>query len=107
MKPYEALPVPISLASGETNEAFRALTGSGETWQETLHPDDRAGIEAAVAQARSSRQRVQFEARLRGRDGAWLTMSADGGAIDDGKNDLKDDVGDAGTYGLTWREGSV
>src|SRR5258706_13153313 len=107
MRPYEALPIPISLASGETNEAFRTLTGSSETWQESLHPDDRAGIEVAVAQARSSRQRVQFEARLRGRDGAWLTMSANGVAIDDGKDEGKEYGKEEGTYVLTWREAAV
>ena len=91
MRPYEALPIPISFTSGETNEAFRALTDGHETWQEALHPEDRAGVEAAIARAQSLRERLRFNARLRGRDGAWLTMSADGVAIDDG------------TYVLTWQ----
>src|SRR5258708_33431998 len=83
MNPYESLPVPISFASGETNEAFRALTGGHRAWQEALHPEDRERVEAAVTQARSSGEAVRLEARLRDPDGAWRGMSANGVSLED------------------------
>jgi len=65
MKWFEALPVPIALATGGTNPAFRALTGMDGPWPETVHLADRERVEAAVARARVSRERVQLETRFR------------------------------------------
>lgn len=95
MNRYETLPVPISLASGESNEAFRKLTTSHETWQELLHPDDRGRVEGALEDARSSGQPIQFEARLRDPAGGWKNLSARGVAIDEA------------TYVVTWHEAAV
>src|SRR5689334_10783581 len=91
MKRFAALPVPITFATGEANDAFRALTGGDAPWTDTLHPADRADVEAAVQRACASRERLRLSARLR--DGRTVTV--DGAVIDDD------------TYALTWREGPV
>ena len=43
----------------------------GHGWKQTIHPDDQAGIDAAMAAARPERRPYGFEARFRRADGAW------------------------------------
>ncbi len=92
MKRYDTLPLPISFASGETNERFRALTGRSGAWQDSLHAEDRQRVEALVERGRLSGDPVRFVARLCDHDGSWQTFTADGVAVD------------PSTYVLTWRE---
>lgn len=91
MERFAALPVAITFATGEANDAFRSLVGGDEAWPEALHPSDRARVEADVARAAASRERITLGARLR--DGRAVTI--DGASIDDA------------TYALTWREAPV
>jgi PAS domain S-box-containing protein len=91
MKWFDALPVPITLATGETNAAFRALTGMEEPWPEALHLADRARVEGAVTRASTSRERVHLETHFR--DGRAVRI--EGAAVGD---DL---------YALTWCDSLV
>src|SRR3954454_10788488 len=90
MRDFAALAVPISFANGETNEAFRALTGE-RTWTAALHPEERERVEAAVAEASAAKERIHLATRLR--DGR--AVHADGVSID------------GETYALTWQEAPV
>jgi len=48
------------------------LPSSLATWQQLLHPDDRAAAEAVVASYREGRaERHSIETRLRAKDGSW------------------------------------
>lgn len=46
----------------------------GDVWKAAIHPDDQAGVEAAMAAARPDRLPYGFEARFRRADGAWRWM---------------------------------
>ncbi len=46
----------------------------GDVWKAAIHPDDRAGVEAAMAAARPQRRPFGFEARFQRADGAWRWM---------------------------------
>ena len=46
----------------------------GDVWKAAIHPDDEAGVEAAMAAARPDRLPYGFEARFRRADGAWRWM---------------------------------
>jgi PAS domain S-box-containing protein len=46
----------------------------GDVWKQSIHPDDRADVEAAMAAARPDRRPYGFEARFRRADGAWRWM---------------------------------
>ena len=46
----------------------------GDVWKAAIHPDDAAGVEAAMAAARPDRLPYGFEARFRRADGAWRWM---------------------------------
>ena len=46
----------------------------GEVWKQTIHPDDRAAVEAAMAEARPRRLPYGFEARFKHADGSWRWM---------------------------------
>ena len=46
----------------------------GDVWKLALHPDDRAGVEAAMAAARPDHLPYGFEARFRRADGVWRWM---------------------------------
>ncbi|MBU1538313.1 MAG: PAS domain S-box protein [Alphaproteobacteria bacterium] len=46
----------------------------GHGWKQTIHPDDQAGVDAAMAAARPERRPYGFEARFRRADGAWRWM---------------------------------
>ncbi len=46
----------------------------GDVWKAAIHPDDRAGVEAAMAAARPGRLPYGFEARFLRADGAWRWM---------------------------------
>lgn len=91
MKWFDALPVPITLATGETNPAFGALTGTESPWPETLHLADRERVETAVARASAARENVRLETHFR--DGRAIRI--EGAAVGD---DL---------YTLTWCESLV
>ncbi|MBP8063060.1 MAG: PAS domain S-box protein, partial [Brevundimonas sp.] len=46
----------------------------GDVWKAAIHPDDQAGVEAAMAAARPDRLPYGFEARFSRADGAWRWM---------------------------------
>lgn len=46
----------------------------GDVWKQAIHPDDQAGVEAAMAAARPERLPYGFEARFRRADGVWRWM---------------------------------
>lgn len=46
----------------------------GDVWKAAIHPDDRDGVEAAMAAARPERKPYGFEARFQRADGAWRWM---------------------------------
>jgi len=46
----------------------------GDVWKQSIHPDDRADVEAAMAAARPKHLPYGFEARFRRADGAWRWM---------------------------------
>ena len=46
----------------------------GDVWKAAIHPDDQAGVDAAMAANRPARRPYGFEARFRRRDGAWRWM---------------------------------
>ncbi len=46
----------------------------GDVWKAAIHPDDVAGVEAAMAAARPDRRPYGFEARFRRADDAWRWM---------------------------------
>lgn len=43
----------------------------GAAWRESIHPDDRPGVAAVMAEARPQRLPYGFECRFRRGDGAW------------------------------------
>ncbi|MBU2117385.1 MAG: PAS domain S-box protein, partial [Alphaproteobacteria bacterium] len=43
----------------------------GTSWRESIHPDDRPGVAAIMAEARPARLPYGFECRFRRGDGAW------------------------------------
>ena len=46
----------------------------GHVWKQTIHPDDQASVEAAMASARPARLPYGFEARFQHADGGWRWM---------------------------------
>ncbi|MBU4039378.1 MAG: PAS domain S-box protein [Alphaproteobacteria bacterium] len=46
----------------------------GDVWKLAIHPDDQAGVEAAMAAARPRRLPYGFEARFQRADGVWRWM---------------------------------
>ncbi|HWQ86066.1 PAS domain S-box protein [Brevundimonas sp.] len=46
----------------------------GHVWKQTIHPDDRASVEAAMAAARPQHSPYGFEARFQHADGGWRWM---------------------------------
>lgn len=95
----DAIPLPVSLAKGDGNAAFREFSGC-EVWQDAIHPDDAASLAGALARARETRAPLQASARLRDRDGHWHTLRVDGAP--------SAPAGDDGAcYFLTWRETNV
>ncbi|WP_439476027.1 PAS domain S-box protein [Brevundimonas sp.] len=46
----------------------------GDVWKAAIHPDDQAGVDAAMAAARPDRRPYGFEARFQRADGAWRWM---------------------------------
>ncbi len=46
----------------------------GHVWKQAIHPDDQAGVEAAMAAARPLRLPYGFDARFKHADGSWRWM---------------------------------
>jgi PAS domain S-box-containing protein len=70
-----------------TSHAIEKLLGYGHdelvgrTIPDLVHPDDRAQIEPALAQALGTGRSPLTQARLRHRDGSWVAVEANGTAV--------------------------
>ena len=81
----DTAPSPVWMTNAEArvefvNEALVEFFGQpadrilGDVWKLSIHPDDRADVEAAMAAARPLRLPYGFEARFQRADGAWRWM---------------------------------
>jgi diguanylate cyclase (GGDEF)-like protein/PAS domain S-box-containing protein len=95
---FHAFPSLVWCADGMggvsfVNQAWKDFTGrslaneKGKGWLESVHPDDRAGVERAWTEALGLRRSFELEYRLRRADGeyGWVMHSANPVTDDDGR----------------------
>lgn len=81
----DSLPLLIWLSTADArrlyfNTAWLQFTGRrleqelGEGWQETVHPDDRAGVVAALTRGAAAGEAITIEYRLRHRSGRYARL---------------------------------
>lgn len=87
---------------GEVNleiPAWQTFTGQssaearGFGWMNAVHPEDRAGVTDAWAQAFASRSVYEVEYRLRRHDGAWRNILARGVPVPDAGGNVREYIG--------------